>query len=145
MSARHARMRRCLWLLLAGTQPALYAAEVEVRIAGSSATGQLVCALFGSEAGFPTDPGAARRLRATATPGDPICEFHEVPAGQWAVAVLADANANGCVDTSFLGVPTEAWGVSGNLRPSLRAPRFSEAAFTLEATQRLALAIKVAE
>ena len=47
--------------------------------------------------------------------------------------------------TSFLGVPTEAWGVSGNLRPSLRAPRFSEAAFTLEATQRVALAIKVAE
>ncbi len=134
-----------LWLLLFSISPAVYASDLEVKVAGSGAAAQLVCALFASEAGFPVDSSAARRARVTATPNGPVCEFHAVPAGQWAVAVVQDENHNDRIDTSFLGVPTEAWGVSGNVRHALRAPRFSEAMFTLTPTQTLALTIKVAK
>lgn len=56
-----------------------------------------------------------------------------MPSGRHAVAIGHDLNGNQRVDTNFLGMPKEAWGVSRNPRPALRAPRFDEAAFEVSA------------
>ncbi len=50
-----------------------------------------------------------------------------VPPGSYAVAVHHDANANGRMDSNFLGIPKEGYAVSNDARPKFRAPRFSEA------------------
>jgi uncharacterized protein (DUF2141 family) len=47
------------------------------------------------------------------------------------------------VDANFLGIPTEAWGVSNNVRPALRAPRFEEASFKVASGQSVTLEIRV--
>eukprot|EP01035_Chromulina_nebulosa_P008878 gene8878-12012_t len=46
----------------------------------------------------------------------------------YAVAVIHDINENQKMDFSALGFPKEDWGMSNNVRPSLRAPTFKESA-----------------
>jgi uncharacterized protein (DUF2141 family) len=71
------------------------------------------------------------------------CNFSDLADGSYAVSVSHDLNGNKKVDTNFLGMPTESWGVSNNARPSLRAPRFDEAVFKVVAGKDMTLDIKV--
>jgi uncharacterized protein (DUF2141 family) len=58
------------------------------------------------------------------------------------VAAFHDANANRAFDTNRLGMPREAWAVSGRVRPRLRAPRFDEAVLDVTADLRLVLRVE---
>lgn len=110
------------------------AAGLEVRVSGlTEPTGRVGCALFSGPTGFPLDNRTARQLWLPADPKGVICRFDEVPVGSHAVSVGHDVNGNDKVDTNFVGMPTEQWGVSNNVRPRLRAPRFDEAAFKMPA------------
>ncbi len=109
----------------------------------ASDAGNVDCALFSSEKGFPMDATSARQSRHTARTGTVECRFENLPAGTYAVAVSHDENKNGKTDTNFLGIPKEAWGVSNNVRPKMRAPKFSEAKFDLTEGEALKLEIAV--
>jgi uncharacterized protein (DUF2141 family) len=124
---------------------ATQAAEVVVRITGvGEPVGQVGCALFANATGFPLDSSSARVQWLPADGKSHTCRFTDVPLGSYALAVSHDANGNKRVDTNVVGLPTEAWGVSNNIRPALRAPRFAEAAFTIAAdTKEMTLDIKV--
>ena len=114
------------------TMGQLHAADLVVNVSGvTEPAGQIGCALFASPAGFPTDNSAARQIWLPADPKGITCSFQGLVAGTYAVSIGHDQNGNGKVDTNLLGMPTEAWGVSNNIRPTLRAPRFDEAAFTI--------------
>lgn len=123
------------------------AAELVVRVAGVTAPmGQIGYSLFASSAGFPMDNSGARAVWLPADPQGVTCRFNDVSAGSYAVSVGHDLNGNQRVDTNFIGLPTEQWGVSNNARPWLRAPRFDEAVFTVEAgAPELTIAIRVAK
>ena len=113
------------------------AAELTVDVVGvASAEGSVGCALFSrSVAGqFPLAQEAAIRTRHPAKPGTLQCVFRDLSAGEYAVSAAHDLNDNGQTDRNFVGLPTEPWAVSNNVRPTLRAPRFAEAAFTLATT-----------
>ena len=119
-------------------------AEVIVYVSNiASDKGNVDCALFPSEAGFPMQGSDALQSRHSARPGTVECRFENLSAGTYAVAVSHDENQNGKTDTNFLGIPKEAWGVSNNVRPKMRAPRFDEAAFDLADGQTLTLEITV--
>jgi uncharacterized protein (DUF2141 family) len=95
------------------------------------AQSEVGCALYRSSTGFPMDPAAAVRIKHPAQPGTVECRFPGLTPGRYAVAVSVDQNKNGKTDKNFVGMPTEPWGVSNNARPKLRAPRFEEAAFSV--------------
>jgi len=128
-------MRPCLLIavgLLATAQAA--AAELQVNVTGiRSATGQVGCALYASERGFPMEPAVAAQRWLPADPAGVQCRFEALAPGVYAVAVSHDLNGNRRTDTNLVGLPTEDWGVSNNIRPSLRAPRFEEAAVQVAA------------
>ena len=106
------------------------AVELVVRISSqASPGGEVVCALFSDPDGFPMDNSTARVQWLAADSQDVSCRFADVPAGSYAVSIGHDMNGNKQVDMNFLGMPTEQWGVSNNIRPRLRSPRFSEASF----------------
>jgi len=109
------------------------AAEIVVRVSGvTAANGEIGCALFERDKGFPMDNASARaRWQAAAAEGV-TCRFADVVPGRYAVSVVHDLNGNRRVDTNLIGLPTEAWGVSNGVRPTLRAPRFDEAAFVVK-------------
>ena len=110
----------------------VHAAEVVVNVSGITAPlGQIGCSLFESPANFPMNNIEARQVWVKAATKGVSCEFQQVSAGRYAVSVGHDVNGNKSVDTNFIGVPTEQWGVSGNIRPTMRAPRFEEAVFTI--------------
>lgn len=121
------------------------AGDVVVRVGGIAAsTGEIGCALFPAGTAFPMDASGARQIWLKADTAGVICRFDGVAEGSWAVSVSHDLNGNRRVDTNVFGIPIEAWGVSNNVRPSMRAPRFDEAAFKV-ATSAVELDIRVAK
>jgi uncharacterized protein (DUF2141 family) len=123
-----------------------HAAELIVKVTGiGEAPGQIGCALFKGPTGFPMDNSATQQQWQAADPKGVSCKFSDVADGSYAVSVSYDLNGNKKVDTNFLGIPTEAWGVSNNVRPALRAPRFEEAVFKMVDGKDLTLDIKVAK
>jgi uncharacterized protein (DUF2141 family) len=123
------------------------AADVVVRITGlSEPLGKVGCSLFAGPAGFPMDNAGARQVWQAADAKGVTCRYTDVPEGTYAVAIGHDLNGNKRVDTNFIGMPTEQWGVSNNARPSLRAPRFDEAQFRVTAdAKEVVIDIKVAK
>lgn len=123
-----------------------HAADLLVRVSGlAEPLGQVGCTLFSGPAGFPMDSGNARVIWQPADAKGVSCRFSNLPEGRYAVSVGHDVNGNKKVDTNLFGIPTEQWGVSNNVRPSLRAPRFEEAEFKITAeVKELSLDIKVA-
>lgn len=120
-------------LLLLMNVPAV-AASLSVRVAGLAAPfGEVGCTLFDNAAGFPMDAAAARSQWQPASGPAIECRFDDLPTGTYAVSIGHDRNGNREVDTNFLGIPTEQWGVSNNARPLMRAPKFTEAQFSIDA------------
>ncbi|HUM12246.1 MAG TPA: DUF2141 domain-containing protein [Myxococcaceae bacterium] len=123
------RLVPALTLVLLGPLASARAAELVVKVTGvASDAGEIGCALYAGPEGFPLD-----RARAVAGQWQPAkqgvveCRFPGLKRGVYAVAVSHDLNGNRRTDTNFLGMPTEDWGVSNNVRPSLRPPTFDEA------------------
>lgn len=56
----------------------------------------------------------------------------ELPRGEWAVAITQDLNNNDKIDKNFLGIPTEPYAFSNNVRPTVAAPGFDECKFTVD-------------
>lgn len=126
------------------TTNAASAAEVLVNLTGvRSHEGNIGCLLFNQEDGFPKAVEKAFDKQVHPAMNNAICQFTGLSAGAYAVAANHDANANQKLDTNLLGIPKEAWGVSNNIRKSLRAPTFEEAQFKLQAGQRLTIEIEV--
>ncbi|GAB2772180.1 hypothetical protein GCM10027175_07190 [Hymenobacter latericoloratus] len=55
----------------------------------------------------------------------------ELPAGEWAVAITQDTNNNDKLDKNFMGIPTEPFAFSNNVRPRLTPPDFNDCKFTV--------------
>ena len=123
------------------------AAELTVTVTGLVAPyGSVGCSLFSAQTGFPMDNSRAKTVWIPASGDSVTCRFKDVAPGKFAVSVAHDVNKNRKIDTNFFGIPTEQWGVSNNVRPSLRAPRFDEAVFsTASETPNPSVDIKVAK
>jgi uncharacterized protein (DUF2141 family) len=92
--------------------------------------GEIRCALWSQENGFPSEAGASLQgVAGRESGGRWVCEFSLPAEGTYAVSVMHDENGNDEVDRNMMGIPTEGWATSQNVRPSLRAPRFSESTF----------------
>jgi uncharacterized protein (DUF2141 family) len=66
-----------------------------------------------------------------ATQGETIITIHGIPPGVYAVQTFQDVNANGKMDTSWIGLPLEPFGFSQDAVPFLSKPSFDEVKFTL--------------
>jgi uncharacterized protein (DUF2141 family) len=120
-----------VWLAMVACDTA-FAADLIVKVSGiSQPHGVVGCSLFKDEQGFPLNSEKAVVKWVAASSETVVCEFKEIPPGKYAVAVGHDVNGNKVVDTNIFGVPKEQWGVSNNIRPALRAPKFEEAAFSV--------------
>jgi uncharacterized protein (DUF2141 family) len=124
------------------------AADINVTVANiQSSEGFVGCALFPASAAetFPLDLSKATPQRAKNEGGVLRCTYSNLPAGSYAVSAAHDVNGNGRPDKNFLGIPTEPWAVSNNVRPTLRPPKFAEAAFTLTADEVKNITLRVAQ
>ncbi len=118
--------------------------ELVVKISGAkSAQGEIGCALFSNSTGFPTENPGLPTLWQKANPEGVICRFAGIKPGPHALAASHDLNGNRRTDTNLVGMPKEDWGVSNNVRPSLRAPTFEEARFEVAPTGVTTIEVKL--
>ena len=127
-------------LILSSIVPTVAAAaeaatSVRVEVTGlRNTTGQVGCLLFNAPEGFPTDHARAYREVAAPIKGaQASCDFKDTPPGTYALIVLHDENMNGKMDKNFLGIPTEGYVASNNVRPAMSAPKFKESSFSVKA------------
>jgi uncharacterized protein (DUF2141 family) len=129
-----------LALLLASA--GVHALEIDVQVRGvTDSKGEVGCALYRSQQGFPMDGSRAESQWLPANAAGVSCHFKDLAPGRYALAISHDLNGNRKIDTNFVGMPTEAWGVSNNVRPTLRAPRWDEAVFELKADTQLTVQV----
>ena len=102
---------------------------LQVRAEGfENADGAAGIAVWNTARGFPEDiDHAVATTYAAIQDGVAIARFDQLEPGTYAIAVYHNRNANHHFDKNWLGMPKEAWGVSNNVRPRLRAPRLDEA------------------
>ena len=65
----------------------------------------------------------------------------DLPAGEYAVALMHDENSDRICNTNLLGIPKEGYGFSNNIRPVLSAPSFSECKIDLN--RNMSITIKL--
>lgn len=140
-AARAGAVLAGLWLAslvgCASTQPMAAAApaaavELRVRVTGAvSDDGFIAVAVYGSPESFAgrRDPVAADRLPVAS--GAASWRLAGLPPGRYAVAAYHDADGDGGLDRSPLGVPVEAYGFSNNARGRFGPPSFDDAAVEL--------------
>lgn len=127
-------MSRTLMALIAGLCVAghVAAAPLSIDLKGvRKQTGTVKLKIVDSAEGYDN--------KAKAVAGDvwkPDGESHQfrfdLPAGQYAVMVIHDANDNGKMDANVIGIPTEPYGFSNNPQV-MRKPTFDETRFELPA------------
>lgn len=79
---------------------------------------------------FPNCSGDARALRRSVPASTRSVHFEGLSPGLYAVSIVHDENENGELD-SFIGIPREGFGFSGNAAPLFGPPSFSQAAIEL--------------
>ncbi|MEA1892193.1 MAG: DUF2141 domain-containing protein, partial [Campylobacterota bacterium] len=67
--------------------------------------------------------------------------FKNIPNGTYVISVIHDENENKKLDKNFLGVPTEGYGFSNNIRPSFRGANFEESKFKLSGNKNIVIEI----
>jgi uncharacterized protein (DUF2141 family) len=104
---------------------------IQAEITGlRSDKGQVVCALFASEADFPKRADKAlAQIKSGISEGHAVCAFPGIAPGTYAVSVFHDENSNGKLDTNPLGIPREGVGASNNAKSRFGPPKFGAAAF----------------
>lgn len=112
-------------LSLAGKAQNLVLQIAEVK----QGKGPIMIAVFQSAKGFPYDHKQAIALhRAEPKKGSASLNI-SLPEGRYAIALFQDSNEDGKLNTNFMGVPKEGYGVSNNAYNLFSAPQFKDAAF----------------
>ena len=142
-------MRRLIFaiaLFVAGDARADATATIVIEVSTFRNTkGLLGCQLYDQSQGFPDKwPAAAnmnKKVQVTGT--TTTCTFPDMPPGTYAATVLHDENSNGKLDTNFLGVPTEGYGVSNNHTHALRRPTWDESKFVANGGTTVTLRVSI--
>ncbi len=105
------------------------AARIVVTIDGlKSAKGDLYVALFSRADEFPDGDHSDQHLKVKANV-KPVTVTFAVQPGRYALGAYHDENANGKLDTNFIGYPVEGYALSNGIRAIVSRPCFSDAAF----------------
>ena len=111
-------MKKCffsLFLILFAFQ--LSAATLDIEVQGITKGGILNLEISSSKETFESDggdTGVAARIQERVSKGSYQRSF-DIPPGTYAVKLHIDENENGKLDTNFLGIPKEQYGISNNI------------------------------
>lgn len=86
--------------------------------------GTLEVALFNKKEGFLKSGSQYKKMRVKVTGNAQNITFENLPKGNYAVALYHDENSDNKCNTNFIGIPTEGYGFSNNVKPKLSAPSF---------------------
>lgn len=124
--------------LLGAARPATETQPVKVVVSSlASTTSTVKLYFYNTREGF-LKSGKWAYMRAVKPEGKPeIALSIDLPQGEWAVSLTQDLNNNDKIDKNFLGIPTEPYAFSNNIRPTVAAPDFNECKFMVSGPGRV--------
>ncbi|MFA6014281.1 MAG: DUF2141 domain-containing protein [Gallionellaceae bacterium] len=137
-------MQRILLPILFSVGTPAVAGEIQLTLHGTGIEGKnLFVAVHSSADEFPTRDTHALKSIVVARSDTVGHLIKNVPAGKYAVAVFADLNGNGELDSNFVGIPKEPVGISRNAQGKFGPPKFSDAVFAVgDGVTALAIELK---
>ncbi len=106
-------------------------------------SGQVCLRVYSSEQGFPSSARGVIQSGCTKVTGKSTNkDFYGLKPGNYAVALYADKNNDGKLNTNFLGIPSEGYGFSNNPKARTRAPKFTEASFNLSQNKTIKITMQ---
>lgn len=130
---RHSTLIICFLalIMLNGFRPA--GTELRVQIGHlRNQEGHVLVSLFRNGAGYPDDPEKAfRKGKAQISNGNAVMVFHDIPPGEYAIAILHDENDDLRMNKTWLGMPAEGYGFSNNVMGMFGPPSISKASFSV--------------
>ena len=112
---------------------ALADTDVTVEIHGiDKHEGSIVVRLYDSKKSWLKDAAHETSMELDAAVASDVVEIPmSVPAGEYAVHVYHDLDANGKMKTNFIGIPKEPTGVSRDAKGKMGPPKFKDAVLTV--------------
>lgn len=108
------------------------AAVVKVKITGMTAlVGTIRATLDGSEEAFANKVLSPLTSEAVVVGNTVELVFREVPVGVYAIKVIHDENNDQKLNQNILGIPSEKYGISNNIKGKFGLPDFKDASFTV--------------
>jgi uncharacterized protein (DUF2141 family) len=104
--------------------------------------GTIRAALYKTPKEFPMGK-AFKIVEGKITDKRSVMTFENLVEGEYAVALLHDRNDNKKMDYNFLGIPTEGYGFSNNVRAVLSPPTFEQAKVPLLPNARVTITISM--
>lgn len=101
---------------------------VEARLSKPDAGGVVRLALCPDAASFSNDKGCLT-AEARAFGAVVRAEFAGVPSGGYALKAFHDVNANGVLDTNWMGIPKEPYGFGNDAMGTFGPPDYAAASF----------------
>jgi uncharacterized protein (DUF2141 family) len=102
-------------------------ANLEVYIHNiPSHSGHILLGIYNKAEGFRDTQQAFKGLRIPAEKGTMRIVIPDLEPGNYALAVIHDANQNNILDVNFFGIPTEAYGFSNNASKTFGPPDFKD-------------------
>lgn len=127
-------MRHLIALALLAS-PVLAAAQasltIDIALSKPDAGGKVMVALCPSKESFDWEKGCLTKV-LDARGATVRAVFLNLPAGQHAIKAYHDVNANGKLDTNWMGIPTEPYGFGNDARGSFGPPSFEQSAVTVD-------------
>jgi len=105
----------------------LQAADLTITVINAGPKGDIRLRLHDSEAGFANGGNPLAQLVLRPRDGQTSITLHGLSAGAYAAAAFQDVDGKQVLNTNFLGIPSEPYGMSNDAS----SPDFAKAAFTL--------------
>lgn len=104
--------------------------------------GRIQVGIYDNKNDFPKEGKEFKRCFIKVDGNEVKHTVHDMPAGEYAIAIYHDANTDGQCNSNFLGVPTECYGFSNNVKPFLSAPSFNATKFSLTKDRLLTIKLQ---
>lgn len=106
-------------------------------------SGQVCLRVYSNEQGFPASARGVVQSGCTEVTGKSATKnFYGLKPGTYAVALYADKNSDRKLNTNFLGIPSEGFGISNNPKAKTRAPKFKEASFNISQNKTILIVVQ---
>ena len=105
--------------------------------------GEVCMRIYAKEQGFPQSSKGVVQSGCTKITGRSAKkEFYGLKHGTYAVALFHDENGDGKLNTNFLGIPREGFGISNNPTVRTSAPKFKNSSFPLRGDTTIKIGMK---
>ena len=118
----------CLFLLQGSQESSTHTLTVKITRLKNK-RGLVEIGLYNKESNFPKVGKQYKKARVKIKGESVTYKFEGLKNGAYAIGTYHDENSDKICNTNMLGVPTEAYAFSRNVRPFLSAPKFSSCRF----------------